>query len=669
MRRTMEVVRGLFDAFVDEVTDPELAAAFANNIADAMERTESMWHGLIDLVPLYATAFMDMITEISSAMARNEEGIVGFFSAIATDLIPSLSNLINVLIDIFGQSGEEFLGLLTTIIDGFAMVGETMRDNDLFNTLLEGLSNFMDSFFEVVDGLVAALGPGLGDVFTQLGLVLEAMEPLLVNFGQLFETIMQTLATVIEELRPHLGPLIDAFGRLMDALQPIIVDIIVDLADAIIGLIPTIIDILDRVTAWIERNPELTQQILMILAAVNFLIGPLGTLIGIITTVSGVVAGIAGVLGIATGWVWVIIAAIGAFVAALIWAWNNSQEFRDVIMLAWEQIRKGIEEFWALVSPIFEDITAWWQNNGDTVMEVVGIVSSALAFMGGVFVRILLNIIGGALRVMWELIKATIEVVAGWVEDSIDALRVIGDAFVDLWHGIQQFFRDIEETLSEIRVFFRETWDKIITAVRGAIDWLVEKWQWLETMIRIGATEMGEKIRGWVRGIGERLGDIRDFIGEVVGWFRDLPGRIVDAIGNVGDLLWDIGRSIIDGLIDGVESMIGSMTDTFENITSMIPDIKGPPAKDRTILVESGRMVMEGFNKGIEDEMKNVTATFRAVGPTLANTPITSPSSAGMGGRGRAQNIVVELDGRVLMRAMGDHLTDSIRLRTGVRTA
>src|SRR3546814_7782496 len=46
-------------------------------------------------------------------------------------------------------------------------------------------------------------------------------------------------------------------------------------------------------------------------------------------------------------------------------------------------------------------------------------------------------------------------------------------------------------------------------------------------------------------------------LGRVVGFFSDLPGRIVRAIGSIGSLLYNAGRNVVQGLIDGIYAMLG----------------------------------------------------------------------------------------------------------------
>lgn len=85
----------------------------------------------------------------------------------------------------------------------------------------------------------------------------------------------------------------------------------------------------------------------------------------------------------------------------------------------------------------------------------------------------------------------------------------------------------------------------------------------------------------------------------VVDWFKGLPGRITGAIGNVGNLLYDAGASIISGFLDGLKSMWDSVTGWISGIGDWITEHKGPPEYDAVMLVNNGRLIMQGFARGL----------------------------------------------------------------------
>jgi phage-related protein len=106
-----------------------------------------------------------------------------------------------------------------------------------------------------------------------------------------------------------------------------------------------------------------------------------------------------------------------------------------------------------------------------------------------------------------------------------------------------------------------------------------------------------------------------------------LPGRIVGAVGNMGGVLVNAGRQVIQGLINGVTGMIGSLRAKFTSITNMIPDWKGPMSKDKTLLTKTGEAIMGGLIKGIDNETGALKGTLNGVTDLIANTAV--PALAG----------------------------------------
>jgi hypothetical protein len=80
---------------------------------------------------------------------------------------------------------------------------------------------------------------------------------------------------------------------------------------------------------------------------------------------------------------------------------------------------------------------------------------------------------------------------------------------------------------------------------------------------------------GFLGGIwGNITNGVSGMIGDVVGFFSGLIGRITGAIGNAGGALLQTGKNIIQGLIDGIGSMMGSIGRAVINI---VPEaIRGP---------------------------------------------------------------------------------------------
>ena len=83
----------------------------------------------------------------------------------------------------------------------------------------------------------------------------------------------------------------------------------------------------------------------------------------------------------------------------------------------------------------------------------------------------------------------------------------------------------------------------------------------------------------------------------VLNWFRDLPGKIVETIGNVGTFLFNKGKDLIGGLLDGIGAAFTGLKDlaggafnwiakiwnnTVGELSFTVPDIIGVPGRGET---------------------------------------------------------------------------------------
>lgn len=118
-------------------------------------------------------------------------------------------------------------------------------------------------------------------------------------------------------------------------------------------------------------------------------------------------------------------------------------------------------------------------------------------------------------------------------------------------------------------------------------------------------------------------------INAMIDFVRSIPGRILSAIGNLGSLLYNAGASIIQGLINGVSSMINSLRSKLSFVTDLIPDWKGPEERDRKLLVPAGRAIMQGLQTGIGSEQDSLKRQLAGVTNSIAMTP----APAGVSGR------------------------------------
>jgi hypothetical protein len=118
-------------------------------------------------------------------------------------------------------------------------------------------------------------------------------------------------------------------------------------------------------------------------------------------------------------------------------------------------------------------------------------------------------------------------------------------------------------------------------------------------------------------------------LGRAVGFFARLPGQIRRAVGNLGSLLYNAGQNVVQGLINGILSMIGRVGSSMSSIAATIraylpfsPAKLGPLSGAGSPEI-SGEVIAQMIADGIQANM-NLPA--RAMANALA--PLTPQGSA-----------------------------------------
>lgn len=153
----------------------------------------------------------------------------------------------------------------------------------------------------------------------------------------------------------------------------------------------------------------------------------------------------------------------------------------------------------------------------------------------------------------------------------------------------------------------------------------------------------------------------------VVSWFSGLPGRILSAIGNVGSLLYNAGKNIIDGFLNGLKAAWDNVTGFIGGIADWIAEHKGPAAYDKALLIRNGRLIMQGLAKGLGLGFdQDVTRAITRVNGRLSAMSFDMP---GTNGTATAQPMTVSivingvLDGEDAARKLKKILRDYDRKR------
>lgn len=231
------------------------------------------------------------------------------------------------------------------------------------------------------------------------------------------------------------------------------------------------------------------------------------------------------------------------------------------------------------------------------------------------------NAIGAA----WEWVKTATKAAWDWI---VNAVKVAID-FVTKYFLPFALVRLIAENWDKIKAAAKAAWDWVVNAIKTAIDRSINAINTLK--------EIPGKVLVWfaeiTRGAVAKLG-------ELVNWLKGLPGRITQAVGNLGQLLYNAGRDILNGLWNGIQSMAGWIRDRVYNFFSGIlpqwaKDALGIASPSK-LFASFGKMTMAGFGLGMEKQTGKVLAiatnVIDSVSDVMSQPLAGSMSFSGVGG-------------------------------------
>lgn len=228
--------------------------------------------------------------------------------------------------------------------------------------------------------------------------------------------------------------------------------------------------------------------------------------------------------------------------------------------------------------------TTWFQDLWNTVWGAIKAAAKAVAdwFMGTIVPSL-----KEAWNQLWSIIK--------WVIDKIVAyFKMWMSIYQWLWGVIKGIINAIVAYFQWWMGIYKAIWNAIVAATRTVINTI--------SSILNGIKAIIDRVVGFFKAMRDRAASQ---LSSLVSFVKGIPGKITSAIGNLGSLLYNKGKELVQGLINGIKAMIGRLRDAAGDVVGVIGRfLPGSPAKEGPLsghgyVLKRGQRMTEDFARGI----------------------------------------------------------------------
>ncbi|WP_025115349.1 phage tail protein [Lysinibacillus fusiformis] len=303
----------------------------------------------------------------------------------------------------------------------------------------------------------------------------------------------------------------EAIGKIKEAFAPLLADVANFIAD---------------IANWASENTALVATIVGIAGVIGTVVAACMALAPVIMTLTGAAGGLTAALAVITSPVTLIVAGIAALIAALVWAYNEFDVFRETVNNVFSSIKDVVMVALGAVTDFVKEkvdqIKQFWDENGSTILQAVTTAWNAIKAVFDFVMPFILSLIQDTWNNIKGVIDGVLNVIMGLIKTFSGLLT--GD-WSKMWEGIKQ----------------------LLSGVVQAIWNLVELWF-------IG------KILKMFKTFGKSVGDLFSKLSD------SLKG-IWDKIGSLASTAWNKVKDVIMKPVEGAKK---GASDTFETLKNAI---------------------------------------------------------------------------------------------------
>lgn len=318
---------------------------------------------------------------------------------------------------------------------------------------------------------------------------------------------------------------------------------------------------------------------------------------------------------------------------------------RELISTVIADVRNWVSTHGAEIERIRADAAAAFESFKTYVSDIVGFIKGLWDRFGQDFI----DVIAVRIESMLEIVKGIFDTVRGFINLLVGFITADGTQMTE---GLKTI---IVGAMEFLKGFFDFILGSIVEAFGG--NWQAVKDVTVETFHNIVAwvSDRIQDVKNAIETLSEIPGKVRDFfqrakdgavekLNDLIDTVRGLPGKVAEAVSGLPNALYQAGKDLIQGLINGIMSKIQDAKNAIgDAANAVISSAKGVFNINSPSLVfrDIGHSVGEGLIMGMND-MGNAVST-ASLG--IANGAVTAAQSASMTGSAMSNAQDIEAGG------------------------
>lgn len=581
-----------FDMSSAEVSDS--MAKIANVFELPIENIEGLGNTINALSNSMASTAPDIIgfmkrsASLASSMKMSEEATAAFGSSmVALGMQPEVAStafnsLLGKLMNLDsvskkGQNALKGMGLQTKeFTDAVANDGEKA-----VLMFLEALKKLPEEqrAAAAYDFAGTEAAPKLLAMAAGFDTVTKAIETTKDTAGSLekeFKAISNTSANKMELFKNNMAVAMASIG---DAFIPVLNDVMLNMTPVI-----------QAVGEWASNNPELVTTLTGVVAGLAGTVVAAQGFISVFSTAKTIFTGVSGAIALIGSPIAAAIAVIGGLVAVGYLVYKN-----------WDYLTEKAHELGETISEVWNNITTGVTDAGNLIKtNLLDAWNSLQAKTHEVWESVKTSISGA-----WDSIKTS---VSDAVADVINTFKGIDSAIMDVVNGLPD---PIKNVLGSIRAIFSVQFDLIKNAastIFNTIKALVHgDMQGVKDAIGNGLKEAGLIIGD---ALDAAISNFKNGFSHILNLVKDVNVKIILAFAGLGSKMLQIGKDVVQGLINGVKAKFSSavsiVSDLAGNVAGAFKRVLNIHSPSR-LFKEYGGYIVEGLVLGIKGKENEAT--------------------------------------------------------------